>query len=156
MVIEKKLTIYFIEDCLAIMSHFFLATFKILCLSLYFNNLALMCFYVDFFLFLGGLSIFFFLLKFYFIFYSMWISLEFNPYWSSEIGVLRFLNVYIHIFPQIWEAWDYFSQIIFLLISFFPCGSLIIWTLVHFMVLYSSLSLWSFSSFFFLPVPKTG
>ena len=73
MVIEKKLTIYFIEDCLAIMSHFFLATFKILCLSLYFNNLALMCFYVDFFLFFGGLSIFFFFdwnfILFYFLFY---------------------------------------------------------------------------------------
>ena len=82
-----------------------------------------MCFYVDFFLFFGGLSIFFFFLieiLFYFIFYSMWISLEFNPYWSSEIGVLRFLNVYIHIFPQIWEAWDYFFSNYFSAHFFLP------------------------------------
>ena len=42
-----------------------------------------------------------------------------------------------------------FSQIVFLLISFFPCRSPIMWTLVHLMVFYTSLSFWLFSSFFF-------
>ena len=73
-------------------------------------------------LFWGAKYLFFFLIEilFYFIFYSMWISLEFNPYWSSEIGVLRFLNVYIHIFPQIWEAWDYFFSNYFFAHFFLP------------------------------------
>ena len=73
-------------------------------------------------LFWGAKYLFFFLIEilFYFIFYSMWISLEFNPYWSSEIGVLRFLNVYIHIFPQIWEAWDYFFSNYFSAHFFLP------------------------------------